>query len=240
MGFGAAPAASFTVTVSAPHFGRIELAAASIAGRVTVVTVTLSPDGGLALSQNLLRIPGRAYPEPVPSMPYGRMLRELQLGQKLYENGELVAAGDRVDAGELRELLHAKWTDPVLGCMAYYAWADAVRLGVPERQGVALSNTGLTAYNLQEFFPELPDALVIAGLERPAEADALYRRLLALDRVPILARSARELARFARDAGQPDQPVARWADRLEPRTAWTAAWDLTGAALLDHSPGGGG
>jgi hypothetical protein len=239
IGVDAAPAASFTVSVSAPHFGRIELATASIAGRVTVVTVTLSPDGGLALSQNLLRIPGRAYPEPVPSMPYGRMLRELQLGQKLYENGELIVVGDTVDTGELRELLHAKWTDPVLGCMAYYAWTDAVRLGLPELQGVALTNTGITAHNLQEFFPELPDTLVIAGLERPAEADALYRRLLALDQAPILARSARELARFARKAGQPDHRVVRWADRLEPRTAWTAAWDLTGAALLDLSPGGG-
>lgn len=124
--------------------------------------------------------------------------------------------------------------------MAYYAWTDAVRLGLPELQGVALTNTGITAYNLQEFFPELPDTLVIAGLERPAEADALYRRLLALDQAPILARSARELARFARNAGQLDRRVVRWADRLEPRTAWTAAWDLTGAALLDLSPGGSG
>jgi hypothetical protein len=237
IGFTTAPAASFTVTVSSPHFGRIELAAASIPGRITVVTITLSPEGTLGLSQNLLRIPGRSYPEPVAAVPYGRMLRELQLGQKLYESGELVATGDTVDAGELRELLHAKWTDPVLGCMAYYAWTDAVRLGLPQQQGVALSKTGITAYNLQAFFPALPDTLVIAGLDRPDQADALYRQLLALDQVPILARSARELARFARGVGLPDRRVVRWADRLNPGTAWTAAWDLTDAALPALRPG---
>jgi hypothetical protein len=237
VGYATAPADSFTVTVSAPHFGRIELAAASIRGRVTVVTVTLSADGVLDLRQNLLRVPGRVYPEPVPDVPYGRMLRELQLGQRLYGSGELVSTGDAVDTGTLRELLHAKWTDPVLGCMAYYAWTDAVRLGLPEGEGVARSATGNTARNLRRYFPALADTLVIAGLDQPDQADASYRQLLAADHVPILARSARELARFAREAGLPDRRVVRWVDRLGPGAAWTAAWELPAGALPDLVPG---
>jgi hypothetical protein len=230
-GFTTAPAASFTVTVSSPHFGVIELAAASIPGRITVVAVTLSPDGMLGLSQNILRIPGRSYREPLSDVPYGRMLRELQLGQKLYESGELVSTGAAVSGGELWELLHAKWTDPVLGCMAYYAWTDAMRLGLPQAQHDALFITRRTASNLQEFFPSLPDALVIGGLDDLDQAEASYWQLLELDQVPVLARSARELARFARDVGLSDRRVVRWADRLNPGTPWTAAWDLTGVNL---------
>jgi hypothetical protein len=234
LGVTIAPADAFTVTLSGPHFGRIELAAASIPGRISVVTVTLSADGALSMRQNLLRFPGRVYPEPVPDVPYGRMLRELQIGQRLYEGGELVSTGDAVDAGTLRELLHAKWTDPVLGCMAYHAWADAARL---DQQSYARSSAHQTATNLLRYFPTVPDTVVIDGLERPRQADTAYRHLLALDHVPVLARSARELARFARDAGLTDRRVVRWVDRLRPDTAWTAVWDLPDAALPDLAPG---
>jgi hypothetical protein len=234
-GFTTAPAESFTVTVSSPHFGRIELAAASIPGRITVVTITLSPEGTLGLSQNILRFPGRSYPELVPDVPYGRMLQELQLGRKLYESGELVstgAAGEPVFDG-LWELLHAKWTDPVLGCMAYYAWTDAMRLGLqlPEDPNYAQYIRERTASNLQEYFPSLPDTRVVGGLEKPDNANRLYRQLLELDQVPVLARSARELARVARAVGLPDRRVVRWAERLNPGSPWTAAWDLTGVTL---------
>lgn len=240
-GFTTAPAESFTVTVSSPHFGRIELAAASIPGRITVVAITLSPEGTLGLSQNILRFPGRPYPELVPDVSYGRMLRELQLGQKLYQSGELVSTGSAgaVEYGRLSEMLHAKWTDPVLGCMAYYAWTDAMRLGLrlPEDPQYAQYIRRTTASNLQRFFPMLPDTLVIGGLEDPDQANALYRHLLELDQVPVLARSARELARVAREVGLRDRRVVRWADQLNPRSPWTAAWDLTGVTLPESRSG---
>jgi hypothetical protein len=236
LGVATAPAGSFTVTLSAPHFGRIELAAASIPGRVTVVTVLLSADGTLNLRQNLLRFPGRRYLEPVPDVPYGRMLHDLQVGQRLYESGELVSAGDLADTGTLRELLHAKWTDPVLGCMAYHAWTDAARLGqLDRREALALARR--TAMNLSRHFPELPDAMVVQALDDPERAPSTYGRLLTFDQVPILARSARELARAAREAGQADRRVVRWADRLSPQTPWTAAWELPAASLPDLTPG---
>jgi len=57
VGFETAPASSFEVEVSSPHFGQIALTAASQAGRVTVVAVTIRTDGRLGISQNLLRIP---------------------------------------------------------------------------------------------------------------------------------------------------------------------------------------
>jgi hypothetical protein len=206
-----------------------------------VVTITLSPEGTLGLSQNILRFPGRSYPELVPDVPYGRMLQELQLGRKLYESGELDstgAAGEPVFDG-LWELLHAKWTDPVLGCMAYYAWTDAMRLGLqlPEDPNYAQYIRERTASNLQEYFPSLPDTRVVGGLEKPDNANRLYRQLLELDQVPVLARSARELARVARAVGLPDRRVVRWAERLNPGSPWTAEWDLTGVTLPESRSG---
>jgi hypothetical protein len=41
------------------------------------------PDGSLDLAQNILPLPGVPTDMPVPPPTYGRMLRDLQLGQKV-------------------------------------------------------------------------------------------------------------------------------------------------------------
>ena len=220
-GFTVPPEVSFSVNLAAPQFGRIDVAGASLPGRVTAVTAILRPDGVLDVAENILRIPGRPYPEPIPDIPYSRFVRELQLGRKLYESGELVQAGD-VGPGLLGELLHAKWTDPLMGCMAYFAWRDASE--GPDAAPWAIQEA---VGNLQRYFPDLPDSRTIAGMENPSERDSIYRELLERQQVPVLARSARVLAGFAVEIGAMDATVIRWVDSLRPGATWTAAWDLS-------------
>ncbi len=214
----AAPANSFIVRFSSPVFGEIELAAAALPNRITVIGLALSPDGRLDAIQHLMRVPGRAYPaELEPMIPYSRSLRELVMGQRLYESNELISRGAVPSAQALRSLLSAKWTDPVLGCMAYYAWNDAVARDLPEAQHVAPSRT--TAQNLMRYFPDLPDARVIAALAGLPNATTLGNALRPGE-LPVLARSLREAA-----TGEPRTvELERWASAIAPQSAWTLVW----------------
>jgi len=228
LGVAPPPSASFGVVINSPHFGRIELATASLPNRVTVVTCTLHPDGTIDVSQNLMRLPGREnYPEPVPNIPYARMVRELQLASKLFKGGRLIRYVDRADTEVIGELLHAKWTDPIVGCMAYYAWADAGRAGLTGWHVDAALKLQVTAANLRTYFGELPDARVIAALSDEDQRPVLVDELLERNEVPVLRRSVSELAQFARDRGAFHSPIVRldarlplaegWAFQLEPR-----------------------
>src|SRR2546428_13478882 len=84
------------------------------------------PDGSLDLAQNILPLPGVPNDMPVPQPTYGRMLRDLQIGQKLFQSGQLAEYADRGPFDSLGELFYAKWTDPILSCMAYFAWQQAI------------------------------------------------------------------------------------------------------------------
>ena len=223
-----APGRSFTVRVRSPWLGQIELAGASLPDRVTVIGFAANPDGSLDTVQHLLRVPGREYPEPEPNIPYGRFLRELVLGQRLYESNELVERGavPESQAQVMRDLLFAKWTDPVLGCMAYYAWNDAMRRGLPAAQGVAPTNTEITARNLLRYFGDLPDARVIGALAGLPEAQALAQALQPGE-VPVLARSLREAAHAG---GSAAEQLQRWAAQVAPESPWTLVWQATPAA----------
>ncbi len=216
----AAPANSFIVRFSSPVFGEIELAAAALPNRITVIGLALSPDGRLDAIQHLMRVPGRAYPDELePKISYSRSIRELVMGQRLYESNELISRGTVPSAQALRDLLFAKWTDPVLGCMAYYAWNDAVARGLPEAQHVAPSNPMNVAQNLVRYFPDLPDARVIAALAGLPNAATLGDALRPGE-LPVLARSLREAATGDRGAVE----LERWASAIAPQSAWTLVW----------------
>jgi Caspase domain len=219
-----APGPSFTARVWSPWCGSIELAGAALPNRVTVIGLAVHPDGSLDTIQHLLRVPGRRYQEPEPQIPYGRFLRELVLGQRLYESNELVERGAEPASGPplqmLDELLKAKWTDPVLGCMAYYAWDDAMRRQLPAAEGAAPTYSERTARNLLAYFGDLPDARVIGALAELPEAPAL-KDALRPGEVPVLARSLR----VAANAGGPGtEPLQRWAAHVAPESPWSLIW----------------
>jgi hypothetical protein len=217
-----APARSFVIRFSSPVIGAIEMAAASLFNRITVVGLVLSPDGGIEAIQHLLRVPGQLYPgELEPNVSYGRTIRELVLGQRLYESNELIARGAVPNAQVLRDLLFAKWTDPVLGCMAYYAWNDAVERGLPEAQGVDPSNTIITAQNLLAHFPDLPDARIIGAIANLPSAPPTVAAALAGDELPVLSRSLREVAA---DRSRARADLDLWASQVAPESPWTLVW----------------
>jgi uncharacterized caspase-like protein len=216
LGIIAAPARSFTIRAQSPYIGSIMLAAASLPTRATVITLTFKPDGSFDVGQNLLRIPGQKYQELVTHVPYARMLRELQLGQKLYESGEL-AERERLESSELlTELLYAKWTDPILSCMAYFAWSDA---RLPDSNLLAA-----TSDNLLHYFEDLPDSRVIHGLAVPAERDQTLSDMIDTSELPVLARSAAELARYAHEQGRDNHPVVALSRRVTLRQPWLMNW----------------
>jgi hypothetical protein len=196
-----APGSSFFVRISSPHVGRVLVASASLRGRATIMTARFTPEGRLDLSQNLLRLPGAVYDEPDPSVSPGRMIRQLQLGQQLYQSGELTSAEFRGDDLELIEMLfNAKWTDPILSCMAFYALRDAARSHANTPEAHEARNrydqfVPEVASNLMRYFPDLPDSRIVhaVALGDTSRLDAM----LAAGEVPVLARSAVELAAYA-------------------------------------------
>src|SRR5262249_11574434 len=143
--------------LSSPAFGSVSMSVATLPKRLTVISVTAHPDGRLDLSQNILRVPGLDYAEePGLPYPYPKIIRLIQLAQNLYTSEEL---NTKWGSDLIFELLLGKWTEPILGCIGYYAarrW---------EIKGVSSTMKQVTARNLLKFFPGLPDARYIAHLE---------------------------------------------------------------------------
>jgi hypothetical protein len=231
-----APGRSFLVSVGSPQAGRFTFAAAALPRRVTVISLVLRADGSFDLSQNLLRVPGRRYPaEPVHDVAYARMVRELQIGQELFKSGELVrnellGRGGRPfnpppeHRDVLNDLLHAKWTDPILSCLAVKDWL-AVREESGERDLGDEAQGTQSARNLSEYFGELPDARIVHALVNPDQVGNLREQvvddLVASGAIPVLAGHVRLMARFAAETGRRDAPVTRLAELLARDQPWS-------------------
>ncbi|MDT5271383.1 MAG: Caspase domain [Acidobacteriota bacterium] len=225
----AAPAPSFTLIVNSPYLGSYRLTCAAIGGRVTVVNFTFRPDGSVDIGQNILRLPGRPElyaDEKEPEVPYGRMVRELQLGQQLYRSGELIEQKFKGRlSGALDNLLRAKWTDPVVSCMAYLAWRRYAETQPEQSESNATEfNSALleAASNLHKYFYGLPDSHLVFGLAFPEQQTIEFGYLLDMNRVPVLAESARILASYAEETGREDAAVVRVARRMSVRQSWAS------------------
>jgi hypothetical protein len=222
-----APERSFELSLRTPEFGTFRLWCGSIARRATVVTVRLSPDGSLDVTQNLLRIPGWEYTdEIVPHVAYGKLLRQLQIGQKLFQSGGMLRAlaGD-VPEDETkwlwRDLLYAKWSDPILSCMAYHAWRAASEHGDPNVRAEATWLLPETARNLRRYFGNLADAQVVYATEFTDQRAQIMGLLIKEEAIPVLSVNARRLAEFAEEQGNPLATVARVSRKLLADQVWT-------------------
>jgi hypothetical protein len=233
-----APGLSFLVSVGSHFAGRFTIAGAALPRRVTVISLVLRADGSFDLGQNLLRVPGRRYAdEPVHYVAYARMARELQIGQELFKSGELVrnellGRGGRpfnppyVRRDVLNDLLHAKWTDPILSCLAVKDW-----LALREESGdrdfgdEAQDLITLSARNLDHYFGELPDARIVHALVNPDQVgnlrDQVVDDLIHSGAIPVLAGHVRLMARFAAETGRRDAPVTRLAELLARDQPWS-------------------
>jgi len=123
-------------------------------------------------------------------------------------------------------LLYAKWTDPILGCMAYFTRLRGAETGQDGEQESAepLENDWVmhdAARNLNHYFGELADARVIYGLANSDQQEAILTELVMRNRVPVLAEGARRLAAFAEAQGLANSLVAQVARRLPIDQVWT-------------------
>jgi hypothetical protein len=232
LGLAPAPRGSFQVEIESPDFGRLLVPCAGLPKRATVVSVRVHPDGSLDLAQNILPLPGIPSDMPVPQPTYGRMLRDLQLGQKLFQGGQLAEYVSSGPYDSLTDLFYAKWTDPILSCMAYFALQPPIATDQPG----ASASTGVLremAHNLREYFGDLPDSRVIyaAVYHEPSQLDFLLERKEA----PVLAASARALAAYAHKIGQETAPIVSVAHNAA-IGPWTASWTLP--KLSQSTPGG--
>jgi hypothetical protein len=153
-----------------------------------------------------------------PHISPARTLREIQLGQRLYRSGELLKAPD---LHTLQMAAYAKWTDPVISCMSYYAWEKRLETGSRSERHSAKRQMNIMARNLKHYFGDLADSRVIFGQFYEKQRQEIYQDLLAKDQVPILAESARRLASFALENGWPQAGVVRLARRIPAGEIWT-------------------
>ncbi len=220
-----APANSFALDFETPVFGRFRLFSGSLDHRATVVSLVLHPRDGVSVSQNLLRLPGRDEfytDERVRHVPYARLLRELTLGQQLYRSGQLYGPGLGVPWSDpLRELLYAKWSDPVLSCMAFFALKRAGERRAASDPAAERWLMDETARNLEHFFGQLPDSRVAHGLAFEADRERDFSGLLDANELPLLAESTRHLARYAEASGRTEARVVEVANRIRTEQIWS-------------------
>jgi hypothetical protein len=226
-GIARAPANSFTLRVFVPDIGDVFIASASLADRLTVVTLLVRPDGSVDVGQSLLDFPNNyacppSYdPETQAPYTYGKLLRLSQVAQMLYESDQLFEKWSNEPGGAfarfIDDLLYAKFQNPVLGCMGYYA---ARRAG-PHGVGLALLNE--VARNLYRYFGSLADVRVITALHSwdGEGRSGVFEDIVDSGIVPMLAESVQHLARYAIVRGDSDAAIVDVARSIAPAQPWT-------------------
>lgn len=225
-GMVSAPEEPFTLRVFIPNIGDSFIASASLAQRTTVATFLARPDGSVHVSQSLTTLPHEDEPPPWNresgrANTFGEVFRLSQLAQKLYENDQLWEKATALPAsalgGFIDDLLHAKWRDPVLGCMGYYAGRRA--------KGPVVSPDFLdeARCNLTTFFGALPDVAVIEALHTwdGVSSSTGFERLLDSGAVPLLAQSVQHIAQYCISQRRFNHAFVELARSITPAQPWT-------------------
>ncbi|MFI9815117.1 trypsin-like peptidase domain-containing protein [Saccharothrix variisporea] len=172
--------------------------------RVAVLVVVLEADGRVEVQQ--YQLPGiRGGRRPRVDL---RGLRRIELAQRYYSTGKPVPIRE-----ELVDLLHGKWVDPLLGCVAGYEFV---------RRGEAARFAEVALPNMLRHFPGLPDSQVLAGLCRPDRAGEYFERAVRLG-VPTFSAGLVALYEWSRSTRRPLEPdLVDIATNLVPGSPWTA------------------
>jgi hypothetical protein len=108
--------------------------------------------------------------------------------------------------------------------MAVHSWQAS------EREANAFADDvrgllGLSARNLNHYFPNLPDSQIVYALVNPDQIGSLREQVLselvASGAMPVLAGHVRLMARFAAETGQSEAPVTRLAGLLARDQPWS-------------------
>lgn len=224
------PEGTFAVALESTYTGRLTIFCTSLHRRITAVAVVLRPDGSFTLTQHLLRVPGERYDELVVTVPYTRLVRELQIAHELYASGELIRNARATDSSVLESLLKAKWTDPIVSCMAIHSWIALQNANDPEGLN-AEWQIREAANNLIRYFGELPDSQVVYALVNPGDHDAIFSELLASGAIPLFAGHVHKLANFAKQHGI-DASIVDIASQLALHQVWALALTPDGVGLI--------
>jgi Caspase domain len=168
-----------------PHWLMIHLpgtaptvfAVAALSGRLTLVVVHQDNDGQIRVLQYLPALTADTAPHGRAPRSEPMNVRRLELMQRFYLSGRLDLAYPNA-----RELLNAKWIEPIAGALGGYLMLRLGKVGELRRASA----------NMSEFFGELSDSHILmavyADLEREDRDLAAREFRRALDHgVPIFA-----------------------------------------------------
>jgi hypothetical protein len=136
------------VTLAVPGWGEIEFAVPRLPGRVACAAVTLRPGGVFELSLASFA----AAPRPNDSRYY-----RSQASRAIAVAARVLAAGRTMNVGEkhIRDASFAKWLEPVLGLLAWYAWENSTNEHDRSHFQAAI------ARNMSAAFPALLDCQIL-------------------------------------------------------------------------------
>jgi peptidoglycan hydrolase-like protein with peptidoglycan-binding domain len=201
--------------ITIPGAVDLDIATCVIGKRVTCVGIIVHGDGQVELVQSLLLPPG-ARPEtrmgrsPAPQ----RIVRLLAVAARIY--GGKPHERERLKDTELDQLEYGKWTDPLLGVLAWLTRYDDLK--GEQRFGKGSKETlRIVATNLNEYFPDVPDVKVIGALRGDISWDSLFNTIYAL---PLFSATTRLFAQKAIECGQSGHPVVERARTLLPGGVW--------------------
>jgi uncharacterized caspase-like protein len=221
------PPGAYWLDIDLPQRRRLRVATTVLHQRVALIVLTREPAGEFSLHEYsvLLESTPRLEPLSQPGVPTQLTLdpefrsarfpiiRRLELMQRFLARGQWSPSAPDID-----DLLEAKWTDPVAGCLGGYLLV---------RQG-RLSEVGRTATNLCEWFGGLSDAWVLRALAlefegKLADCDRTITRAVE-GGVPTMADGVRHLSGliFRREKGSAHKPLLKLAKRIAPEAVFTS------------------
>jgi Caspase domain len=207
---------AYILELNAPERPPVYFSLAVLPFRLTLIVLHRRADGII----RILSFCPSTQPPPPEETPFAvaTKLRRLELLQRFY-------FADRVNEQHaLRiaiELLHAKWIDPLAGCLGGYTM---LRLGRGEELNVAV-------WNMKGMYSDLPDTHILAAeyyLSRENEAEARQEYTAALDEgLPVFAegllRLASSIERFSISHPRAEEVMRVFKNRARNLlwTAWT-------------------
>jgi hypothetical protein len=201
-------AGSWILELSLPHLAPTRYALTALRDHVSILAIVADDSGEVEVQQYMAPLA-----DPKPGM---RALRDLELGQRY------LASGAAVPLRHLDPLSRGDYLDPLLGCIAGYAW---VHEGQQER---FTSPRPLKAHNgpgnsiLQDMlrhFDALPDVHILAGLCELAQQEAHFQRAMQRG-LPLFSHGLRALQRHVSSFENPRFAAA--SRSLLPGSLWTA------------------
>ena len=214
--FAKLPPGPVDARLDLPGAASTHYALACLPNRVTVLVVVANDSGRYDIQQYLVPVGQSHLPGP-ELLDDPSNIRKLEMAQRYYSSGQALTEQD------LEFLLYGKWLDPLLGALAGYFLV---------RAGRCQDYIGTRAMeNMLNFFGDLPDSHVLAGLCDQGNRARHYAEALARG-LPVFAEGMQALAQwYSAESKEMPLLLAEVSQHLLPGSAWTA-WASQRPALI--------